>query len=375
MSEKRENILLISMVLIILALLSQIQIIRDRNRELTNINDEIIEQMELSVTLSEINVLLDNLTAVENRQSFRKFKSFLEYPLYVSQAIPREYNDSTGYQRLLNIQKPIFTIEPFGSLIIEDEHQTRYMIYYWDEEALLPVLNDETELNATFSFTVEKQAFALNLTDEYPLDKSLLPDKFMKYLDETSMYDISSQIVQDTASIIRRNSTSIHEISNNLVNYFEENISYYGGPGMDSPASIVLERGAGVCNIQATASVAIYRSLGIPARTIHIEYLCPHTRIQVYYPSVGWVSIDPTWHTCEPPQYSVIMDVWERGEEYMNSWGGYESLIDHETDDRMNTIDLDEEHSFSCSPDISEIADGEIRTCEFTHKWIFYLLN
>lgn len=148
-------------------------------------------------------------------------------------------------------------------------------------------------------------------SDPFPFNSSGLPASVLDFLDPSIMVQSDHSVFKNIANALTRGLTTQWEAMIALNGWAIENIFYYPNPtGYDAYSTWYW--GAGTCSNYAHVTLALVRAAGIPARLAHgysLEepYTLPidgdeieaswgkgtHAWIEVYYPSLGWVSYDP----------------------------------------------------------------------------------
>ncbi len=100
-------------------------------------------------------------------------------------------------------------------------------------------------------------------------------------------------------------SVKLGTLINALLRLIDEKFVYQKGiTNSASPITEILEHGRGVCQDFTHLFIGLARSLGIPARYvsgyIHPDrqrlrgYTQTHAWVEIFFPSIGWVGVDPT---------------------------------------------------------------------------------
>ncbi|MFC1837974.1 transglutaminase family protein [Thermodesulfobacteriota bacterium] len=148
-------------------------------------------------------------------------------------------------------------------------------------------------------------------SDKYPFNSAGLPDSVTKFLQPSTKVQSNNPIFINGAASLTSGLTTQWEAMTALNGWVMDNIYYYTNPtGHDAYSTWYW--GVGTCSNYAHIALALVRAAGIPARLAHgysldEPYTLPtegdpietwwgkgtHAWIEVYYPSLGWVSYDP----------------------------------------------------------------------------------
>lgn len=164
--------------------------------------------------------------------------------------------------------------------------------------------------------------------DEFPFNSSGLPESVMTFLEPSDKVQSDHPYFIDLADDLTNGLTTQWEALAALNGWIMDNILYGTNPyGTDAYTTYIT--GWGNCSNYAHIALALVRAAGIPARLAHgysltKSYSLPtggdpidaswgqgtHAWIEVYYPSLGWVSYDPQRDLHHVDTHRVL---WGRG--------------------------------------------------------------
>ncbi len=268
---------------------------------------------------SETEVILD----ITNKVNFTYHGSnSFNFNLWMAQISNRttelEQINESYYQKteLLAKQSP----QNYDDFIVSNDSYNNSYEYYSSEinpsnpNFLLQYLN-RVHLNA-FEWEIST---SLNLND-YSTESN-----FYKFYTSEQPYTQTSDIeIQNIAESLTDSYTSILELTKNAYLYVIDALEYELIQGSAKGASDALDDGTGDCSEYSSLLVAILRAMGIPARKV-LGYVLiqgdlsaadpqyelakgdtfqfstddgsipAHAWVQIYIPTIGWISVDPTW--------------------------------------------------------------------------------
>ena len=131
-----------------------------------------------------------------------------------------------------------------------------------------------------------------------------LPLGAMEYQDEARRFLVASPLVipsrvSEEAREIAGNSVSLLEAVSAVIEWIYSNIEYERGwTTVATPAERILETRRGVCQDMTHLTIALLRSLGIPARYASGLLVTQpgetHAWVEYLHPLHGWIAADPT---------------------------------------------------------------------------------
>lgn len=146
----------------------------------------------------------------------------------------------------------------------------------------------------------------------YPVPEDALSSSMMRnFLGPEPRIQVGHGEIRALARRLARGATTVVEVHERIANHLRDQITYDASPSVQQDALSVLRTGRGSCVGYTTLSIALLRSLGIPARYAH-GYLPPgyewgiteeywgvttsgggyHAWYEVYFPDVGWTFSD-----------------------------------------------------------------------------------
>jgi len=134
-----------------------------------------------------------------------------------------------------------------------------------------------------------------------------LPDAIIKYTQPSENIDSSTIPIVNLANQLAAGEDDLAVVVFKIASWVKDNINYSLNTltaKVSQKASWVLENRYGVCDEITTLSIALLRSIGIPAKFISglaytnwggINDFGSHGWMEVYFPGFGWVSYDVTY--------------------------------------------------------------------------------
>jgi transglutaminase-like putative cysteine protease len=122
-------------------------------------------------------------------------------------------------------------------------------------------------------------------------------------VDTPNLRDLASQVFEQASG--KSNTVRLGTLVNGLLQLIDEKFVYQKGvTSAASPITDILEHGRGVCQDFTHLMIGLARALKIPARYVS-GYLHPdrqrlrgytqtHAWVEIFFPSVGWIGVDPT---------------------------------------------------------------------------------
>lgn len=145
----------------------------------------------------------------------------------------------------------------------------------------------------------------------FPVPASAVSKESKKFLGPEKNIQVGDPEIKKTAKEITAKARTIPEAHSSIADWVREQITYDASPGVKQDASSVIRTKRGSCVGFTNLSIAMLRSLGIPARYVH-GYLPPgfgwgateefwgvkitrggyHAWYESYYPDTGWAFSD-----------------------------------------------------------------------------------
>ncbi len=156
------------------------------------------------------------------------------------------------------------------------------------------------------------------------------------YTADGERYQVSSELVQETARKIVGDEQNPYWIARKIFNWVIDTLEYERVGGWDVPETLI-KRGTGSCSEYAFLYIALCRAVGLPARyeagtalrgdDVSIDEV-HHRWAEVYLPGYGWVPIDPSGGDSSTPggQVDAIGRLQNRYFITTRNGGGSEAL-------------------------------------------------
>jgi hypothetical protein len=158
---------------------------------------------------------------------------------------------------------------------------------------------------------IEVNLSPLNSTAPFPVSAQQMPYQMRAFLGPDKDIPVNEANILSQARALTQGSRTVHEAVTVIFNWIVDNFTYDAGRGTPQDGRSVFYSKRGSCVGYTNLSIAMLRSLGIPARYAH-GYLPPgydwgiskkywgvqisgggyHAWVEVYYPDVGWCFSD-----------------------------------------------------------------------------------
>jgi protein-glutamine gamma-glutamyltransferase len=181
------------------------------------------------------------------------------------------------------------------------------------EGRMITEINDSYILPNKTSYKLKYLAYSdLEVPEAYDLrsDRGEYPTEIKNdYL----QLPFLNESIQDLAKRLTRDKTNAYDMAISIRNYLQDNLKYTRtlerGTSEFPLDDFLFENKAGHCEYFATSMVVMLRVLGVPSRLINgfidgqwnshgdfflIRESDAHSWVEVYFPTYGWVSFDPT---------------------------------------------------------------------------------
>jgi len=158
---------------------------------------------------------------------------------------------------------------------------------------------------------IEVNLAPLNSTAPFPISTQQIPYQMKSFLGPEKDIPVNEGNILSQAEALAQGSRTVQEAVTSIFNWIVDNFTYDAGRGTPQDGRSVFYSKRGSCVGYTNLSIAMLRSLGIPARYAH-GYLPPgydwgiskkywgvqisgggyHAWVEVYYPDVGWCFSD-----------------------------------------------------------------------------------
>ncbi|MEW6674999.1 MAG: transglutaminase domain-containing protein [Nitrospirota bacterium] len=244
---------------------------------------------------------LDSRIAVTQQMGFTVKKPLNKFTFRF--ALPATFTNKVVSQNVqgLNIR---FEPEPLKVDDEADSFGNHFKVVSWDN------INKDIRVNIVFETRIKSELSVMESKTPFPLKS--IPQLDMVYLKPTKMVQSDSTEIISISKELTRNASTEYEAVTAILNYVADNVKYiYNPPQYD--ALYTLKTKSGNCQNFAHISMALLRSVGIPARIVggislkqswkipldNNNYLVQsigqggHAWMEIYFPDLGWLSYDP----------------------------------------------------------------------------------
>jgi len=218
-------------------------------------------------------------------------------------ALPATFHSRTVSQSIDGFQAD-FTPRPASSNIETDRFGNRFQKVTWQQ------VGQDIRVKLTYTASIRSELTTLTSTAPFPLGS--LADQEAGYLKPTELVQSSDAAIHRLARQLTADATNEHQAVMAVTNWVADNIKYtFNPPQYD--AAYTLTTKSGNCQNFAHLSIALLRSLGIPARivggiTLKDSWKVPidarnsivqsmgqggHAWLEVWFPDLGWLPYDP----------------------------------------------------------------------------------
>jgi transglutaminase-like putative cysteine protease len=218
-------------------------------------------------------------------------------------ALPATFNSRTVSQSIDGFQAD-FSPRPASSNIETDRFGNRFQKVTWQQ------VDQDIRIKLTYTASIRSELATLTSKAPFPLDG--LSDQESGYLKPTELVQSNDAAIHRLARQLTADATNEHQAVMAITNWVADNIKYtFNPPQYD--AAYTLTTKSGNCQNFAHLSIALLRSLGIPARivggiTLKDSWKVPidarnsivqsmgqggHAWLEVWFPDLGWLPYDP----------------------------------------------------------------------------------
>lgn len=220
------------------------------------------------------------------------------------------------------------------------------------EGSMISEINDSYILPNNTSYKLKYLAYSdLQVPEAYALraDQGVYPAEIMNnYL----QLPILNKKIQDLAKQLTKDKTNAYDRVVSIKNYLQNNLKYTRtlerGTSEFPLDDFLFENRAGHCEYFATSMAVMLRVLGIPSRVVNgfidgqwnalgdfflIRESDAHSWVEVYFPTYGWVSFDPTPESVDPDAERGALYFFSSYLDYLRfRWSRY--VIDYDQKDQ-----------------------------------------
>jgi len=217
-------------------------------------------------------------------------------------ALPANFSTKTVSQGIEGLDTDL-SPQPSSSNVETDRFGNRFQRVSWQN------IGQDIRVNLRYTTTIRTHLSALESRAAFPLGSAASRESL--YLQTTDLVQGSSEI-KTLARQLTSDAGNEYEAVSAIINWVTDNIKYtFNPPQYD--ASYTLTTRSGNCQNFAHLSIALLRSVGIPARivggiTLKDSWKVPidaknsivqsmgqggHAWLEVYFPDLGWLPYDP----------------------------------------------------------------------------------
>lgn len=219
-------------------------------------------------------------------------------------ANPAEFKSATVNQTLLkhNIS---YSPKPDSEKTETDAYGNSYTTVQWTN------LKNDAVVKETFTVRLSIELKDIKSSAVFPIPAGMIPVSERVYLKPTKQVQVNDAEIQTLAASLTKDAKTEQEAVSGILNWVVDNIKYKT-PIPDYGAVWTKKTGNGNCQNYAHLSIALLRSVGIPARIVggialDKKWKVPmaegsliqgigqggHAWMEVWYPDIGWVAFDP----------------------------------------------------------------------------------
>ena len=243
---------------------------------------------------------MDSSIEIEQVQSFSPSQGGLK-KLTFRFANPVSFNTPTVKQEIRGYGVK-YSPKPDSVEVSLDKFGNRFTVVTWGEL--------KTDAVVTGRFTSDLKINLKEIASRAPFPLKDIDDREKRFLQHTPLTQDSPKI-KELALKLAKDAETEQDAVNRVLNWVVDNIKYTLNPPQYD-ADYTLETKKGNCQNFSHISIAMLRSVGIPARivggiTLKKAWKIPlkngslvqdmgqggHAWLEVYYPDLGWVSYDP----------------------------------------------------------------------------------
>ncbi|MDO8426772.1 MAG: transglutaminase family protein [Deltaproteobacteria bacterium] len=245
---------------------------------------------------------MDGAVGITQERSFSVPKAGLKR-LVFRFAVPADFNGRTVSQNIAGHAVEYYP-KPDSVKIEKDRFGNSFTAVTWLD------LTEDAKVRETYKALIGIDLKGVKSVAPFPLDLKEIPESERRFLPETPLVQFESPEVRPIAHSLSKGLTSEQEVVMSVLNWVVDNIKYKT-PVEDYSALWTLKTGQGNCQNFSHLSIALLRSLGIPARivggvSLGKSWKVPlkdgallqsigqggHAWLEVWYPDLGWVPYD-----------------------------------------------------------------------------------
>ncbi|MBI5971033.1 MAG: transglutaminase domain-containing protein [Deltaproteobacteria bacterium] len=219
-------------------------------------------------------------------------------------ANPAEFKSATIAQSLLK-HNIVYSPKPDSEKTETDQYGNNYTSVQWTN------LKKDATVKETFTVRLSIELKDIKSSAVFPMPVEEIPVSERVYLKPTEQVQVNDAEVQRLSAALTKDAKTEQEAVSGILNWVVDNIKYKT-PIPDYGAVWTLKTGHGNCQNYAHLSIALLRSVGIPARIVggialDKKWKVPmtdgsliqgigqggHAWMEVWYPDIGWVAFDP----------------------------------------------------------------------------------
>ena len=218
-------------------------------------------------------------------------------------ALPSTFSSRTVKQSIEGFEANI-TPRPTTSRVETDRFGNRFQAVTWTD------VSENIRVALEYNVNISSELTAMESNSSFPLGS--LTSEESQYLKATDMVQFNSHEISALARQLTSGAKNQYEAVMAVTNWVADNIKYsFNPPHYD--ALYTLQTKSGNCQNFAHLSIALLRSLGIPARivggiTLKESWKVPidsknsivqsmgqggHAWLEVFFPNLGWLPYDP----------------------------------------------------------------------------------
>ncbi|MBI5892052.1 MAG: transglutaminase domain-containing protein [Deltaproteobacteria bacterium] len=242
---------------------------------------------------------MDTVAEVEQSQSFSVPQTGLK-KLVFKFASPTSFETKTAKQDIKNYNLT-YNPKPDSAEALEDNFGNKFTVVTWN--------NLKTDALVVGRFQSDLKINLKEVSSAAPFPLKDIPEKEKRFLAFTSLTQDANQI-KELAQKLTRGANTEQDAVNMVLNWVVDNIRYTTNPPQYD-AVYTFETKKGNCQNFSHISIALLRSVGIPARivggiTLKKAWKIPlkngtliqdigqggHAWLEVFFPDLGWISYD-----------------------------------------------------------------------------------